>query len=520
LNPSAILQRVGAAIGVALLGGLASAQAFITGTVTTAAGVPVQGVNIAVLNNGSGGDPTVANGGTNGSGFFFTTVTPAGVYDVEFSPPPGANSLVTTLKDVVVLGTKNLGTVTLTPGFALSGSVKTTTGLPVGNVNIDVIDSTGDNIALQGDVTDFLGNFALTVPGGAIEVRFDANNASIQPLASKAVPVTVSGPTSLGIVQLSQGHSLSGTVVKSNGQPVVGADVDVYDHATGDKLYTPGDNTDAGGTFDVLVAAGTYDLEVCPPFSQLLVAGEALNVAVSAALDLGTMVLPSGFVLSGTVKDFGGANVSNADVELLDPSTGAEVALCMDNTNSSGAYQVVVPAGTWNVEFVPPSYEVPLGVQQVSGVVVSGNKVQNGTLPSCPFSTPYGAGLAGSGGFVPALGSSGGAPRVGNSGWTWEMSNGVGGGITFLVVGYAPSALPLFGGNVLVDVVTLPYTLFTVILGGAPGAPGAGVKSTPLPVPITTSVVGITIDCQTAGIDFDAPQWISLSNGLAVTFCL
>jgi hypothetical protein len=45
-----------------------------------------------------------------------------------------------------------------------------------------------------------------------------------------------------------------------------------------------------------------------------------------------------------------------------------------------GQYQVVVPTGTFDVKFTPPT-NLALGTQTIPGVVVAGNKVVNGTLP-------------------------------------------------------------------------------------------------------------------------------------------
>ena len=56
----------------------------ITGHVVDIFGNGVQGVDIDVENEGSGGDPSIFNDGTDATGFFSTTVSDFGVFNIEF----------------------------------------------------------------------------------------------------------------------------------------------------------------------------------------------------------------------------------------------------------------------------------------------------------------------------------------------------------------------------------------------------------------------------------------------------
>src|SRR5215510_3927937 len=69
------------------LGSLASADA-ITGRVVDQNGVGVAGVDIDVINLGSGGNPHEVNDGTDANGNFLTTIDQSGVFEVRFFPPP------------------------------------------------------------------------------------------------------------------------------------------------------------------------------------------------------------------------------------------------------------------------------------------------------------------------------------------------------------------------------------------------------------------------------------------------
>lgn len=124
----------------------------------------------------------------------------------------------------------------------------------------------------------------------------------------------------------------------------------------------------------------------------------------------------------------------------------------------------------------------------------------------------YGAGVAGSGGLVPALGSSG-CPDLG-AGLTLTLSVAVGGAPGMLLVGVAPAALPKWTGTVLVTrSLLLPF-----VLGGSPGVAGAGSLSLPTIVPGTAALVGSSAFLQALVTDPGAAAHVSLSPGLELEF--
>lgn len=366
-----------------------TAADLITGQVVDPNAVGVPGVNLDAIDLLSGNQVTVLNDGTDANGFFSATIAP-GVYRIVLKPqaPPASTLLVRELDNVVVSGTAALGTVQLTLGVALSGRVVDENGLPVAGIDVDVIDRANDQpILLQGDHPNAFGNFTIAVPSTPIEVRFKTDGAPSF-LAPLGLRLDLTGDTNLGDVTLFPGLLLSGRVLRSNGTPVLGADIDVHDSLSGDKLYTPGDNTDSVGDFEVVVPAGTYDIEVCPPSATLLIAKEVRDVLVAADEDIGQVVLATGVVLSGTIRDHLGLPVQGADVDVRSTFTGAAVVVCNDNSNAAGAYAVIVPNGTFDVTFSPPVGICASGLlpDVNPGVVVSGNTVQDGVLPELPIS--------------------------------------------------------------------------------------------------------------------------------------
>lgn len=352
----------------------------ITGRVVDGLGNGIAGVNID-----ANGGATVVNGGTDANGFFTTTITPDGNYDLLFEPPPppASTSLTKEIANVNVFGTVNLGDVALAPGVALTGRVvRAVGGLPVPGVNLDV-EQNGTQLLVKGDVTDAAGNFSIAVPASPITLYFKTESAPLPLLAPDFLELFPTSATNLGDVPLQPGFLVSAIVRRaSNNTAVAGADIDVHDTLTGDKLFTPGDNTDGAGFVDFVVPAGTYDVEVCPPFADLLVGKTLLAQSVAANKFLGTVLLDAGVVLSGKVLDFQGQPHAGVDVDMKVSSTGAKVTLCADNTDAAGNYQVVVPTGTFDVKFTPPT-ALGLGTQTIPAVVISGNTVLNGTLPGC-----------------------------------------------------------------------------------------------------------------------------------------
>jgi hypothetical protein len=124
--------------------------------------------------------------------------------------------------------------------------------------------------------------------------------------------------------------------------------------------------------------------------------------------------------------------------------------------------------------------------------------------------TEYGAGLAGTGGFVPRLASSG-CPEV-SSPFTLAIDKAIGGASGVLLIGTAPASLPLFGGSLLVNVNGISFAIHA---GGTAGVAGAGTFALPLLLTDPT-LPGASVYLQAGFFDPGAAQSVSLTNGLQV----
>lgn len=505
---------------LALLGtsSLASADT-VTGRVVDANGVGVNGVNIDAIRVSNGNDENIANDGTNATGDFTSTIQ-AGVYDFIFYPPapPATSHVAKVVRNVVVAGTKNLGTITLEAGSLLSGRTLNPSAVPVAQVTLQLFeDATGLEVPIAVHRTDAFGNFNLAVPKRALELRLITTSVPLQTLVSQKINTTPLVNTNLGNLTLAQGFLVTGTVQRaSNSTAVAGINLDVKNSLTGATIYTPNDNSNALGAFSLVVPAGTLDFELCAPTALRLVSKGLRDRVITGSTSLGVIALESGYLLSGIVRSSSGVAQVNADVDVR--KNGLPVTLCGDNSSATGAYGVVVPAGTLKVTFHPPSFNLGLGNDIHKNLLISGDTVLDGSLPACNPPTNYGTGLAGTGGFVPHLTSSGGVPAAGNTAFGLELQNGRGGATAFLMISGGQNAQPAFGGTLLVVGDPCCSVFFPVALGGTLGVGGTGSAHFTLPFDLGRAA-GFTLYAQYFVQDSGAAQGWAMSEGLRIPVC-
>ncbi|MCI0586682.1 MAG: carboxypeptidase-like regulatory domain-containing protein [Planctomycetes bacterium] len=506
-----------------LLAPEAAPQGLVTGQVVDPLGAGVAAVDLDFFRASNGDEETnLQNDGT-GAGGFFSTSAPPETYNVLFLPPFSTSLQPKWVNGVTVVQgqTTALGVVPLLAGFQLTATfLRPGIGTPVVGASVQVRDAaTGAEVPQAVGSTNAFGQMTAVVPAGVYDVRLNPTGLAGPLLAPwQSLGVAVSANTSLGSITLSPGFTLSATVLGSTGLPVSGVDVDVAPVAGGSDLYTPGDNTDSFGFVDVVVPAGIYEVEFAAPLAARLVSALLAPVSVSATTSLGTVPMSAGFYLSGTVTAVPGGPLAGVDIDVRDAASGAPVPTSNDDTGGAGTYIVVVPAGTWDVEFTPfgaPGYQGVLA----TGISVSADATLDASLPTTACApSPYGAPTPGSGGLSPALAANNPA-FPGNPWFAVEIAGGLGGMPGLLLLGAGGAAIPIFGGTLLVDpvpfLVQVPF-----VLSGPAGTPGVGEVVFPFPIPSTSSLVGGTAFLQAVNLDALAPQGIAFSNGLAVPVCL
>ncbi len=356
---------------------------FLDGRVLGTNGLGVANVNIGARNSGgSGGNINLVNAGTDANGFFHVTI-PAGTFEITFQPPqpPASSELVTVLDPVTVAGTTNIGDVVLTPGVVLSGRIVNSAAVGVAGVNFDVLDAGGSNADLRYDQTDALGNFAFAAPVGSTELRIDTSTVIGQTLAPLGIALHATADVNFGTIVRPQGYVISAIVRNAGGIAVANCDVDAFDTTTGQKLYTPGDDSNASGFVDFVVPAGTFRFQFCPLIGARLVSRDIGPSTIAANTSLGVVTLQPGVILSGTIRNGQAQGVANADVDVRDHATLVQVPLCAEGSNGSGQYATVVPVGTFDVFFDGPTGS-GLGSDAHANVAIAADTVLDGMLPA------------------------------------------------------------------------------------------------------------------------------------------
>ncbi len=170
-----------------------------------------------------------------------------------------------------------------------------------------------------------------------------------------------------------QPPSVSGFVYDPNGGPVANADLDFDDAETGERMYTPGDNTDQYGFYRVFIRPGTYHISYAPPPLTHLLGKRFFDITLSSGQNLElNVILDFGVVISGTVSDSSGNPVGYVDLDADSLSTGGKVYTPNDNTDSTtGAFWIVVPPASYRLRFEPPAGVRWQGLQLDSLAVLS-----------------------------------------------------------------------------------------------------------------------------------------------------
>ncbi len=344
----------------------------VNGKIINSAGLPVAGATIEVFSTGFTATTNIAG--------FFTLNLPQGTYVFHVIPPAGALLAPMVVGNVVVNGPTNIGNQVLTAGFLLSGTVTDGNGVVIVNGDLDVFDDlSGVKLNTPGDKTSPTGTFSLRVPGGALRLRAEPGPGQV--LVSQIQDVNMVSNLSVGTIVLPQGFQLTGVVRHATTNvPLLDVDIDVDDLATGLRIQTPGDNTDATGTFSVIVPAGVFTVSFEPlKGQQILVGKRVTGVFVPATSNMGNILLDPGITVSGTLVNNAGFPVTGADLDVRSQAGDAILYTPGDKTAQDGTFFVVIPTGMHRVIFQPKNASGLLSqstpFQQFTGNTPMGNVI-------------------------------------------------------------------------------------------------------------------------------------------------
>src|SRR5262245_37961151 len=284
--------------------------------------------------------------------------------------PPVGTTLVPFEQEMTLSAPTALGTITLRQGFTVSGNiVDQNSSIGIGGCELVTTNMlTGEIVVQLNKLTATLtGQCSLLLPFGLYQI--DIIPPAFNAHAGKQLfGVLGTANSSLGLVPLTPAALLTGTVMGPGG-PVVGADIDIYT-AGNDKLFTPGDNTNAAGQFAVMVPFGAginYSVRVDPQEGSGLVGTRTAPLPFVAPTNVGTINLAPGVPLTLTVMNTDGTPVAAAHLNMFAPATGAEIITPGNTADAAGHLVMTVPTGTWNVRLQAPQGSVwaPLTVPSV-----------------------------------------------------------------------------------------------------------------------------------------------------------
>lgn len=288
--------------------------------------------------------------------------------------------------------------VTPAGAWTVSGQVTDQFGAPIPGCDLDFQDrGTGVILVTPGDLTDANGNYSVSVPTANYRIFFKGPTNWIYFEDKKDQTINANRTVDMELVK---GLRISGFVRDPNGTGLPGVDLNFYEVVSGANMAYTGDNTDLNGFYSVLVDLNlTFDILYRPTPPDPHVSAEVLAVpAGTSSFSRPDVVLGAGFTVSGIVnRQVGGTAVFNADLDAENAATGETITLGYDLTDALGNYQLVLPAGTWNLVAAAPAgsglaanilagFVVAAAVTAPTislppGVTLSGTVLQTGGLP-------------------------------------------------------------------------------------------------------------------------------------------
>ena len=254
----------------------------------------------------------------------------------------------------------------------ITGTLKSNTGAVVANADIDAIDQcSGANVFIATDHTAADGTFSIQLPAGTYDLHFIPPAGSTL-VAGDRQDFVVTNNLSLGIVTLSPGPLLAGTILTPALAAAASVDLKFTNVATNLRVFITKAVSDAAGHWSVRVPSGTWTLDFRPATGSPYADTQRIGLVVGAGDLTGlTDTLRAGFAVSGIVRDRNNVAIPNVDISAFDECTGNEIATAHDNTDATGAFSVVAPAGTYTLTINPPACKV-VQAWRVTNQVVSG----------------------------------------------------------------------------------------------------------------------------------------------------
>jgi hypothetical protein len=296
---------------------------------------------------------------TDSSGYYQASA-PAGTYHVYVWPPFDSSYISFEQKELVVNSdiAKNM---TLNTGYKLSGYINAPTGQAICGAVVALND-----FYFNGYYSTVTGYYYIVAPAGTYTLTAHAKTGVTFPRYSEA-NVVVNGDASKNItVAASSKYKISGFIQDANGNGLSGAEI-IFNVPE----IVPGTLTNASGYYEVYAPAGTYHVNVWPPFDSNYLSYDQPGFTV-AGTNTRNFTLSVGYKISGYITDSHGNPIRGAIALLGDHLSGWF-------SKDTGYYFVTAPAGTYTL-YVQPRTGPSFTAYTLNSIVVSGNLVQNVTV--------------------------------------------------------------------------------------------------------------------------------------------
>lgn len=315
----------------------------LSGTVTGPGGA-VNNCDIDVIDTLTLAKLVTPGDKTNASGFY-EVIVPNGNFEMHFQPPVATN-LASLIKKGVHVGQDTVVNAGVQSGVLLQGTVQSGTGGLVNSCDIDLFNSASQaSVLAAGDKTNFNGAYQMVVLTNTYDLEFEAPK-SRRLRAKRITAQNVGAPQTLNVT-LDTGLSVSG-VITGSGSPIANANVDAIIESSGLNTFQPGDQSNASGSYEIIVSFVPHTLIFFPPVSTGFAARKYTGVNPGADL-IHNVTLNSGFLVQGTTTQVGGSAASG--VTLRAEATGAWVPTSEGVSDIAGHYQTRIGAGSYRLVY-------------------------------------------------------------------------------------------------------------------------------------------------------------------------
>jgi len=292
---------------------------------------------------------------------YYQASAPTGTYHVYVWPPFNSSYMSYEQKELVV--SQNVAkNATLNAGYKLSGYITDSAETPINGAVVAL------NDYFNGYYSTVTGYYYVVAPAGTYTLNAHPKTGANFATYNES-NVILNGNIDKNITITNQArYKLSGYVKDANGSGVSGAEI-IFNVPN----IIPAVFTNNAGYYEVYAPAGTYCLDIWPPFDSNYLSYEQQGFTI-AGTNTKNFTLTQGCKVSGYIVDSNGNPVFGA-LAMLDNHLSGWYS------KATGYYFVTAPSGTYTLT-VQPRTGPNFATYTLNNFIVNGNLAQNITVVS------------------------------------------------------------------------------------------------------------------------------------------